>query len=159
MPGEGPPLNKFQSRIRNFNTHERTAIHLPSNLIIQLKSAHNKAVPSNQQKLHKAPLPRLPKDFTSNERSPNGCDSSVFYRGLPGTGDSVSLRPGPESKAKYLEHGPLARASKMTIIAVHGEALDKIGFELCERANRSAELRLEKLLSTYNSMATKAEAR
>ena len=53
----------------------------------------------------------------------------------------------------------VAKTTKMSIIAVHGGALDKIGFHIAERANKSAEIRLDKVLSTYNTWENRTHAR
>lgn len=45
------------------------------------------------------------------------------------------------------------------IIAVHGSVIDKIGFGIAERANRSEELRLKKTLNSINHMEQMDEYR
>ena len=52
-----------------------------------------------------------------------------------------------------------SQAVKASIIVVHGNALDKIGFHIAEKANRSAELRLEKTLQTLNMMEMKGQSK
>ena len=49
--------------------------------------------------------------------------------------------------------------SKPTIIVVHGHVLDKIGFGIAERANRSAEHRLERTLSNLGTEISRDETR
>ena len=55
--------------------------------------------------------------------------------------------------------GKVAKSSKMSIIAVRGEALDKIGFDVAERANRSADVRLKKVISTFNVWRSRTSAK
>ena len=43
----------------------------------------------------------------------------------------------------------------MSVIAVYGDALDKLGFEMARKANRNAEKRLTKTLNVYDEMANK----
>ena len=50
-------------------------------------------------------------------------------------------------------------SAKFCIIAVHGSVLNKIGFGIAERANRSEELRLKKKLTTISNMEQKDEYR
>ncbi len=47
----------------------------------------------------------------------------------------------------------------MSIIAVYGDALDKIGFDIARKANLSADKRLHKTLNVYQDMAHKNEAK
>lgn len=54
---------------------------------------------------------------------------------------------------------PTSQATKNSIIVVHGDVLDKIGFHIAEKANRSAELRLEKTLHTLHLMELKGETK
>ncbi len=53
----------------------------------------------------------------------------------------------------------LPQESAMSIIAVYGDALDKIGFDIARKANLSADKRLHKTLHTYQDMAHKNEAK
>lgn len=46
---------------------------------------------------------------------------------------------------------------KSSIISVYGDALDKIGFSITEKANRSAQTRLGKTLKSLEKMETKEE--
>ncbi len=46
----------------------------------------------------------------------------------------------------------------MSVIAVYGDALDKLGFEIARKANRNAEKRLTKTLTVYDDMASRNDA-
>ena len=71
-------------------------------------------------------------------------------------GSSKPTIPGKET-IKSTEESQAA--TKASIIVVHGKVLDKIGFGVAERANRSAELRLSKTLNTLEVMAVKEHAK
>ncbi len=47
----------------------------------------------------------------------------------------------------------------MSVIAVYGDAKDKLGFEMARKFNRSAERRLTMTLHTYDDMAYKNNAK
>ena len=49
--------------------------------------------------------------------------------------------------------------SEMSVIAVYGDALDKLGFEMARKANRNAGKRLTKTLNVYDDMANKNDAK
>ena len=49
--------------------------------------------------------------------------------------------------------------SEMSVIAVYGDALDKLGFEMAWKANRNAGKRLTKTLNVYDDMANKNDAK
>ncbi len=53
----------------------------------------------------------------------------------------------------------VARTTKMSIIAVKGNALDKKVFDAAEKANRSADIRLEKVLTTYTVWRDRTSAK
>ena len=46
---------------------------------------------------------------------------------------------------------------KSSIIAVYGDALDKVGFSITEKANRSAQTRLDKTLKSIDKMESREE--
>ena len=47
----------------------------------------------------------------------------------------------------------------MSVIAVYGDALDKLGFEMARKANRNVEKRLTKTLKVYDEMENKNDAK
>ena len=62
--------------------------------------------------------------------------------------------------SKTLKFNPFCcQESEMSVIAVYGDALDKLGFEMARKANRNAEKRLTKTLNVYDDMAYKNDAK